>query len=46
MIPQKRIGIVILGNRGKEPATRIGRQIMLALARSNVAATEEGHSGN
>jgi hypothetical protein len=37
---------VILGNRGKEPATRIGRQIMLALARSNVAATEEGHSGN
>ena len=46
MIPQKRIGIVILGNRGKEPATRIGRQIMLALARSNVAATEEGDSGN
>ena len=46
MIPQKRIGIVILGNRGKEPATRIGRQIMLALARSNVAASDDGHSGN
>ena len=41
MTPQKRIGIVILGNRGNEPATRIGRQIMLALARSNVAATDE-----
>jgi hypothetical protein len=46
MIPQKRIGIVILGNRGKEPATRIGRQIMLALARSNVAATDDGNNGN
>jgi hypothetical protein len=46
MIPQKRLGIVILGNRGNEPATRIGRQIMLALARSNVAATEEGAQGN
>jgi len=46
MIPQQRLGIVILGNRGKEPATRIGRQIMLALARSNVAASDDGHSGN
>lgn len=46
MIPQKRIGVVILGNRGKEPATRIGRQIMLALAHSNVAASDDGHSGN
>jgi beta-lactamase class C len=46
MIPQQRLGIVILANRGKEPATRIGRQIMLALARSNVAASDDGHSGN
>jgi hypothetical protein len=46
MTPQKRIGIVILGNRGNEPATRIGRQIMLALARSNVAATDDGNNGN
>jgi len=46
MNPQKRLGIVILGNRGNEPATRIGRQIMLALARSNVAATEGGTQGN
>jgi hypothetical protein len=37
---------VILGNRGKEPATRIGRQIMLALARSNVAASEDGARGD
>ena len=34
MIPQRRLGIVILSNCGGEPATRIGRQIMLALARS------------
>jgi beta-lactamase class C len=46
MIPQKRIGIVILGNRGKEPATRIGRQIMLALARSPALASEQGHKGD
>ena len=44
MIPQKRLGIVILANRGKEPATRIGRQIMLALARSNVTARDDGPS--
>jgi beta-lactamase class C len=42
MIPQKRLGIVILSNCGKEPATRIGRQIMLALARSNLTASDEG----
>ena len=46
MIPQKRLGIVILANRGNEPATRIGRQIMLALARSDVAASAEGAQGN
>jgi beta-lactamase class C len=42
MIPQKRLGIVILSNCGKEPATRIGRQIMLALARSNLTASDDG----
>ena len=46
MIPQKRLGIVILSNCGNEPATRIGRQIMLALARSEAAASAEGHAGN
>ena len=46
MIPQKRIGIVVLSNCGGEPATRIGRQIMLALARSNAVASDEGRTGD
>ena len=46
MIPEKRLGIVLLANCGNEPATRIGRQIMLALARSEAAASAEGHTGN
>src|SRR6266511_3173037 len=45
MIPGKRLGIVILSNCGGEPATRIGRQIMLALARSNALVSEDGHKG-
>jgi beta-lactamase class C len=46
MIPQKRLGIVVLSNCGGEPATRIGRQIMLALARSNAVASDEGRKGD
>ena len=46
MIPQRRLGIVILSNCGGEPATRIGRQIMLALARSPALASEHGHKGD
>jgi beta-lactamase class C len=42
MIPQQKLGIVILSNCGGEPATRIGRQIMLALARSNATASDDG----
>jgi beta-lactamase class C len=45
MIPQQRLGIVILSNCGGEPATRIGRQIMLALARSPALVSERGHKG-
>ena len=45
MIPQRRLGIVILSNCGGEPATRIGRQIMLALARSPALASEPGAQG-
>jgi beta-lactamase class C len=45
MIPQRRLGIVILSNCGGEPATRIGRQIMLALARSPALVSEQGHKG-
>jgi beta-lactamase class C len=46
MIPGKRLGIVILSNCGGEPATRIGRQIMLALARSNAVVSEDGRQGD
>jgi beta-lactamase class C len=46
MIPQQKLGIVILSNCGGEPATRIGRQIMLALARSNATASGEGNKGD
>jgi beta-lactamase class C len=46
MIPGKRLGIVILSNCGGEPATRIGRQIMLALARSTAVVSDEGRQGD
>jgi beta-lactamase class C len=46
MIPQQKLGIVILSNCGGEPATRIGRQIMLALARSSATASGEGNKGD
>jgi beta-lactamase class C len=46
MIPEKRLGIVLLSNCGGEPATRIGRQIMLALARSNALVSEDGRQGD
>src|SRR5260221_7876102 len=46
MIPEKRLGIVILSNCGGEPATRIGRQIMLALARSNAVVSDDGRQGD
>ncbi len=42
MIPDKRLGVVILSNCGGEPATRIGREIMLALARRNATAGGDG----
>src|SRR5262249_50921312 len=46
MVPGKRLGTVILSNGGGEPATRIGRQIMLALARSNALVSEDGRQGD
>lgn len=39
MMPGKRLGVVILSNCGGEPATKIGRQIMLALARGDATAS-------
>lgn len=44
MMPEKRLGIVILSNCGGEPATKIGRQIMLALARSDATASSTGRT--
>ena len=46
MIPDRGLGIVVLCNRGKVPATRIGRQILLALARGGGPAIEEGDEGD
>ena len=46
MIPQQRLGIVILMNRGKQPATKVGRRIMLDLAGNNFPAAEDGNEGD
>jgi beta-lactamase class C len=46
MIRQARLGIVILMNRGKQPATKLGRQIMLDLAGHKGVASEDGNDGN
>jgi beta-lactamase class C len=42
--PQRHIGAVILCNRGKQPATRIGRQILHALAQDQSQPSTEGES--
>ncbi len=46
MIPQRRLGLVILMNRGRQPATKIGRRIMLDLAGNNGPAAEDGNEGD
>jgi beta-lactamase class C len=40
--PQRKIGAVILCNRGKQPATKIGRQILHALAQDKSEPSNEG----
>jgi beta-lactamase class C len=40
--PQRHIGVVILCNRGKQPATKIGRQILHALAQDQSEPSSEG----
>ena len=40
--PQRHIGVVLLCNRGKQPATRIGRQILHALAQDQSQPSTEG----
>ncbi|MBO0695944.1 MAG: serine hydrolase [Verrucomicrobia bacterium] len=42
--PQKRLGVVILVNRGKQQATIYGRQIIHALAQDQSAPSTEGES--
>lgn len=43
-VPQRHIGAVILCNRGKQPATKIGRQLLHALARDQSEPSTEGES--
>ena len=43
--PQRKLGVVILVNRGKQHATGIGRQILHALARDQTQASTEGEPG-
>jgi beta-lactamase class C len=40
--PQRKLGVVILVNRGKQHATGIGRQILHALAQDKSAPSNEG----
>jgi beta-lactamase class C len=40
--PQKKLGVVILVNRGKQHATGIGRQIIHALAQEQSEPSREG----
>jgi beta-lactamase class C len=42
--PQRKLGVVILVNRGKQHATGIGRQILHALAQEKSEPSNEGES--
>ena len=42
--PQRKLGIVILVNRGQQHATGIGRQIIHALAQDQSEPSSEGES--
>jgi beta-lactamase class C len=42
--PQRKLGVVILVNRGKQHATGVGRQIIHALAQENSEPSNEGES--
>jgi beta-lactamase class C len=33
MLPERHVGVVVMVNRGKYPATSVGRKLLLALAR-------------
>jgi beta-lactamase class C len=40
--PQQKLGVVILVNRGKQHATKVGRQILHALAQNQSEPSSEG----
>jgi beta-lactamase class C len=42
LVPQRKLGVVILSNRGRQPATKVGRQILHALAREQSEPLDEG----
>ena len=42
--PQKKLGVVILVNRGRQKATIYGRQIIHALAQDRSAPSNEGEA--
>jgi CubicO group peptidase (beta-lactamase class C family) len=39
---QRKLGVVILSNRGRQPATKVGRQILHALAQERAQPPGEG----
>ena len=45
-VPQQKLGVVILVNRGKQHATKIGRQILHALAQDQSEPSNEGAEPN
>jgi beta-lactamase class C len=42
LLPEQKVGIVILANRGRQPATRVGRQILHELATERSEPLVEG----
>ncbi len=46
LVPQQKLGVVILVNRGKQHATKIGRQILHALAQDQSEPSSEGAEPN
>jgi beta-lactamase class C len=44
--PQQKLGVVILYNRGKQHATKVGRQILHALAQDQWEPSSEGAEAN
>jgi beta-lactamase class C len=44
LVPQRKLGVVILSNRGRQPATKVGRQILHALAREQLEPLDEGEA--